>query len=342
MIIKSFLKNSNFCYLLLDSAGKILDANPQLLQITKYNSENFIGMKLINFVYIDEINSELENSILTGSFLKENKIIIPLLSSDQKKLYFKFLIFPKEQNIEYICLLEQILETDPEITASQSEWVETKEKNIFKSFSHEIRSPLNGILGMAELIQVETDLAKIAEYNKIQFKSVHKLLRITNVFEKFSTIDEKTIYNIEKINLVKFLEEDLLFFEHMMKEKFLELSFEADEFDGYVLCSEVMLSQIFSIVIDNAIKFTKVGNIDIKVEKLILEDLDFLSVKIIDTGIGISKDLLPTLFDSESQNTERGYSLGIVKEYLDLLNGNISVRSIQGMGTEVKLVFELF
>ncbi|MBE9469413.1 MAG: response regulator [Bacteroidetes bacterium] len=212
------------------------------------------------------------------------------------------------------------------------------------NMSHEIRTPINGIIGMANLL-ADTSLAE----NQILYlgnitNSADNLLIIINDILDFSKLEAGKI-EFEKVefNLYDILKKLIATFDYKTKQNKLSLKLDINSnVPEYILGDQIRLIQILSNLISNAIRFTKKGSISI-IAKVVENDLKNTTIlfSIIDTGIGISKDKLDTIFSSFSQarsDTTRKYGgtglgLTITKQLIELQGGNIYVKSTLGKGS---------
>ena len=207
--------------------------------------------------------------------------------------------------------------------------------------SHEIRTPTNIILGYNSLIKEKlqniSGLNLTREFDTIDASS-RRLLRTIDLILNMSMVQSGT-YEImnEKFDLKKMLNELILEFKPLADEKEINLSYRNSCKNNFIYADKYTLTQAFQNIIDNAIKFTVKGYV-----KVISEETgEGIAVKITDTGIGISKEYLPKLFQPFTQE-EVGYSrkfdgnglgLALTKKYLEINKAVIAVDSIKGKGT---------
>jgi PAS domain S-box-containing protein len=232
--------------------------------------------------------------------------------------------------------------------AENSEKVKTA---FLAQMSHEIRSPLFGILSYISLIKeglVEGNLDKTEseQYFKTIELSSARLIRTIDLILNMSelqTLSYNPIFTMLDLNplLSNLLDEYL----ETANKKNIKLSFSAELPVTNVTCDEYSVNQIFANLIDNAIKYTEEGEIKISIE---LNSESKIIVKIIDTGIGMSDDFLSNLFTPFTQE-EIGYTrkyegnglgLALVKNYCQINNIDLAVKSKKGIGTEFKLTFQ--
>lgn len=220
-----------------------------------------------------------------------------------------------------------------------------KTKFLF-NMSHDIRTPMNAIIGFTELLQKNLDNPeKRANFvKKIQDSSQFLLSLINNVLEMARIESGKASLDISINNTDIFIQEFRSVFEEQMKQKNIDFSITVDVQHHNIYCDALKIREIFLNLLSNAYKYTMPGG------KVSVEIKEFPSEKegyciyqgtISDTGIGISKEFLPKLFDEFSRehsftdNKIEGTGLGmpIVKKYTELMGATISVESEINKGT---------
>ncbi len=249
-------------------------------------------------------------------------------------------------------LEESIILRTQEIEDSRVELQKAKElaeaaneaKSEFLSkVSHDIRTPLNAIVALADLLQTVKLPFEGEEYaQSIHFASnnllnlVNELLDLAKIESGKLTFDDTTFELKAQVHQLKLL------FEHKFQDKNLEFKIEiADQVPEKLKGDHHKLNQILVNLIGNALKFTEMGHIALKINMLSRKRQHvILSFDIKDTGTGISAEKLPHIFDSftqvhEPSQTIKGSGLGltIVKQLVELQNGEINVSSTEGEGT---------
>lgn len=216
----------------------------------------------------------------------------------------------------------------------------------FSTVSHELRNPLNTVIGMAGLIKSQNKDADQQENLDILKFSAESLLSLINDILDFNKIGSGSI-ELEKIpfNLAQLMESSCagLRREAQRKELYLNLIIPEEFRQKEIQGDPTRLLQIVSNLVSNAIKFTIKGGIDVSVTKLrSSEDDALLQFKIKDSGLGISPDRQQSIFDpyiQESNTTTRqfggtGLGLAIVKRLLELHHSKINLVSDTENGSE--------
>ncbi|MBQ7677754.1 MAG: response regulator, partial [Lachnospiraceae bacterium] len=229
------------------------------------------------------------------------------------------------------------------VAAEQS----NKAKSIFLSnMSHDIRTPMNAIIGYTELCKDIPDMpAEGVDYlNKIEASSQHLLALINDVLDMSRIESGKMELDVKRADLVRVFGDVKDLFATQMEMKGLSWSVDVtDVTHRYVICDENRLNRVLLNLISNAYKFTpEGGSVAVTVKEEAAEEhvADFaISVK--DTGLGMSPEFAKTVFEaySRERNTAEsiqgtGLGMAITKSMVDLMGGTIEVKSEQGKGTE--------
>lgn len=209
--------------------------------------------------------------------------------------------------------------------------------------SHEIRTPINGVLGLNSLL-LKTSLNEEQKYYvELIHKSASSLLEIINDILDISKIESgKLELEVREFNLHKFLNETLEIMEVQAKQKGLRFDVELGLLPLRVIGDSKHLGQIIRNLVNNALKFTKEGYISVKADEIeSTVDKCTLEFEIKDSGIGIPKDKLDSIFNKFTQATDSitrqyggsGLGLSICKKLIEQMDGSISVKSHYQKGT---------
>ncbi len=226
------------------------------------------------------------------------------------------------------------------------------------NMSHEIRTPLNAVIGLAHLcLESEESEHKKREYvEKIEVAGKSLLGIINNVLDTSKI--EAGMFELEKVqfNLRGLGEQVLTIYQDSAAAKKLSLIFDiSPKLGGFYMGDPVRIGQILNNLVGNAIKFTESGSVSILCapfdasmeNKTIPEGMVPVCIKVVDTGIGISKEQEEMLFKPFSQAdasiTRRfggtGLGLAISKQLVELMGGEIHVESEMGKGTTFTMLF---
>ena len=214
------------------------------------------------------------------------------------------------------------------------------------NMSHDIRTPMNAIMGFRDLLEKYQDdpikradyLVKIKDSSNVLLSIINNVLEMARIEKGVIQIDEVP-WGVEQFN-------DVLFstFDELMAEKGVEFTRELDVTHHCVLCDPIKLREIYFNIISNAYKYTNPGGkVHMKLEELDCELPGYYMFKttISDTGIGMSEDFVPHIFEefsrenSTTENKIEGTGLGmpIVKRLVELMGGTIEVTSKKGEGS---------
>ena len=223
----------------------------------------------------------------------------------------------------------------------------SKAKTSFLSnMSHEIRTPMNAIIGLGNIALSDPALApKTREQLEKIGTSAHHLLDLINDILDMSRIESgRMVLRNEEFSFPTLLQSLENAVASTIKEKELDYHVEVDpEIATYYIGDNTKLRQILLNVIANAAKFTpKGGRVDFRVKRLAsFQGKTTLRFTVSDTGIGISEEFLPHVFDAFAQEDSTvankygssGLGMAITKNLVTMMNGNISVASEKGKGT---------
>lgn len=296
----------------------------------------------------DKFNEIVENRCVESKFYWEFLLptelikIVEYVKKNKSNIYENLSIKTKN----YICHTSFLIEYNKIIIIlydiSKLKELEKLKKDLVANVSHEIKTPLTAIKGFAETVLEETKDKKIKHYLEIINSNTQRLINIVEDLLVLSDLEqEKRKVQIEEIDLYAMIKNIEKIFVKRLKEKALKLEtnikIQKIKSDNYII------EQIFLNLIDNAIKYTDKGEIRINIYR---KDEKNIIVEISDTGIGISEEHIPRVFDrfyvtdkSRSKSTGgTGLGLSIVKHAVVLLGGQIAIQSKINEGTKFIIV----
>lgn len=266
-----------------------------------------------------------------------------------------------------------------QITGELQKAIEGKDKasqaktNFLNSMSHDIRTPLNALLGYSKLMrkeltdpqsaqqgQANSELLpkklpapanqKLLHYQQMIEQSGDLLLSIVNNVLDMARIESGKMELDENCVRVDDMTEEIQgVFEGEAKKKNLRFVFETHITHKYIICDQTKVKEIFVNLLSNAVKYTQAGGtVTLYSEEIPCEKEGYVCIKtqVTDTGIGMSKEYLPQLFDAftRERNTTIGKVAGtglgmpIVKEIVEMMGGTIEVESEIGKGTTFTVI----
>lgn len=231
----------------------------------------------------------------------------------------------------------------------QAENASNAKTNFLNNMSHDIRTPMNVILGYNQLMKKKLSDPVLVDYQKKIEQSGNLLLSIINDVLNMARIESgKSVLAQSSESIVDMVEEVSNVFGAMAKEKEIVLDTKIDIVHKQVLCDSTKVKEILVNLIGNAIKYTPSGGrvtVDVKELECSKEGYGTYQVQIIDTGIGMSESFIPTLFDSFTREASvnimgTGLGMAIVKKLVDMMGGTIDVESVLGKGSTFTITID--
>ena len=235
-----------------------------------------------------------------------------------------------------------------EIALKKAETASLAKTRFLNNMSHDIRTPMNAILGYAQLMKDELkgkDLPETSEHLKKLQQSGSLLLSIINNVLDMAQIESGKMEIDENYARIEDIRQTLFeIFEDEAKKKNLELHYTINIEHEHILTDITKVKEIFVNILSNAIKYTPSGgSVMLNIGELACDEPGYMIVRtsVSDTGIGMSRDYLTKIFDAftrernttKSKITGSGLGMSIVKKYVDLLGGTIDVESELGKGS---------
>ncbi len=240
------------------------------------------------------------------------------------------------------------------IALTTAEKASRAKSNFLTNMSHDIRTPMNAIIGFTSLAAAHIDdREKVEDYlEKIKTSSTHLLALINDVLDMSHIESGKLIIESQEVRLTDLVRELGDIVQSDVRNKKLQMFLDIYNVkDDFVLCDRLRLSQILMNCIGNAIKFTPhMGTIRIGLTQRPCSKEGFGAYEFIvrDTGIGMSPEFLEHIFEPfERERTSTvsgimgtGLGMAITKNIVEMMDGTVKVNSTQGKGTEFTFTFE--
>ncbi len=321
-------------------------------KITGYSAEEVINKNdWTSFLHPDdasEFRSAIENITPCQSKILEFRLISKL--GDIRWI---------RQTIVCECLIEsnscqRIFSAAEDITEKKELMFELKhaldkaeessklKSSLLANLSHEFRTPMTGILGLSEIIKELEESPQILEYVEGIITSSNRLLDTLNSVLELADLEANASENKPEIVFINHVIEEVYsrYGEKAIKRDLSFKIYQTDE-PQLVFANRSELVKLFSKIVDNAIKFTEQGKIEIRIKKQIIKGIQNAIVEVEDTGIGITPENSSIIFEEFRQASEgfsrnfegTGLGLSIAKKIIEKLNGEIKLISIPGKGS---------
>ncbi|AOY75056.1 sensor histidine kinase [Clostridium formicaceticum] len=225
---------------------------------------------------------------------------------------------------------------------SQRDEIARLKTQFFSTVSHELKTPINIILGAIQLMESMDDFnkASIYKYINMQKQNSYRLLRLINNLIDISKIEgNQFVINPVNCDIVRLTEDITLSVVEYTKLKNIELIFDTDVEEKIMAVDPDKIERIVLNLVSNAIKFTQAGG---KIEVNLRDKEAHIEISVKDTGIGIPEDMQQLIFqyftqvDSSLRRKTEGSGIGLslVKSLIDMHGGSIKVNSMLGEGSE--------
>jgi len=350
----------------LDSVGQAVIATNLNLEIIYWNkaAERLFGWQKsevinknildivpleINEDKLDEIILELKNGLSWSGEVqvrKKDETIFPVkinnspLYNSQGEMVGIVGVYDDltEQKIRELELLH---------AKDKAEEVNKLKSNFLANISHEVRTPLIGILGFSEMILEETYDSDLKEKVGEIYKSGKKLNETLDTILDISKIEaEKVNVVYERFNLGETIKESIVLYKVLAEEKGIEIKYTAGTNGLLVELDKKILSKIINNLLSNAVKYTSEGEITVSTYCNNAE----VKIEIEDTGVGIPEDKLKTVFEPFRQASEgynrrfggTGLGLTITKILVEMMNGRIHLESQFGKGSKITIELPVY
>ncbi|WP_053784206.1 sensor histidine kinase [Paenibacillus xylanivorans] len=339
----------------------LMFVNEYFTQLTGYSAEESIGQNC-RFLQGPDTDPETVQHI-REALKKQHSIKTEILNytKDGQKFWNELNIDPIFDEsgeclffvgIQYDISERKYAEQQLRMAASLTEMNSRGQLEFIGKLNHELRTPLNGIMGMIELVSMGDNSKEQKEYLELARQSGEALLNIVNNSLDMAKLGRGKM-RVEQIEFqpLKLIQQIIKTHEPAARNKQIRLLCHADLTIPDVLTGDPLrLRQVLDNLLSNAIKFTEQGEVQIQMDVQERRgNTVILAFTVHDTGIGIPKNKMNQLFEAFTQTDVSharkfggsGLGLTICKELLELMDGQISVESIEGRGTKFEVTLPL-
>jgi len=352
----SRLSDLTYESILIHKNGVALDVNSAFEKLSGYTAKEVIGKNIIQLFVLPQYHKTMIVNLM-------NETITPYEVEGINKNGIVRKLEVESRDIGYQIDGENVRVTAIRDITEKSkmleELVQSKEKaenadkmkSIFLAqMSHEIRTPINALVSMSSLLRYDyeenADADQLMSFDIID-RAGERIIRTVDLLLNLSEIQAGT-YEISPTQfdiITDVISRVIAEYKKIAKKKEIKLSLDSRTIDAELVADSYTVNQIFTQLIDNAIKYTEDGEITIKVDR---DKSDQLVVEIKDTGLGIEEEYLPQLFEPFSQE-DMGYTrkfegngigMALVNKYCELNNANIEVESKKSVGSTFRVTFK--
>ena len=342
--------------------------NPYYLGYCPIESNNTILVCIVAKGVVDNVLMDYQKTVLFTTILMAGFILLlfaglfysisRLSLADQKAEYEKRNNELHLQTMKEMEVVNQKLKKAKNVATEALQTAENANKaktDFLSNMSHDIRTPMNAIIGITSLIRHDAgNKAKVIEYaDKIDISSQHLLGIINDVLDMSKIEAGKTVFKYSDFSILDFVQELDTIFHTQIYEKQQTLTIIKENIQHeWVNGDQVHLMQIFSNLLSNAIKYTQEGGkIQFLVEECETKSSVYAKYRFLvsDNGMGMSADFKDTIFDAftraESSLTNKiqgtGLGMAITKNLVEAMGGTIDVESELGQGSCFEVLLDL-
>ncbi|MDY6391629.1 MAG: response regulator [Bacilli bacterium] len=242
-----------------------------------------------------------------------------------------------------------------QLTAKDAESANKAKTDFLSTMSHDIRTPMNAIIGLTTIAEKNIDDKKSVKecLRKVALASNHLLTLINDILDISKVESGKLNLSPATFSLVETVDNLVNLSQPMVKEKNIDFSFRTSGVDKeYLVADQLRINQIYINLLSNAIKYTEPGgsvSVDLKEEESQMPGCVKLTYIVADTGMGMSAEFMANMYQPFSRQTDSrvnsiqgtGLGLAITKKMVDLMSGTIDCQSELGKGTTFTVVLDI-
>jgi len=340
---------------LTDIRGNITYVNPRFEELSGYKAEENIGKNLC--IRSSELHEEeykiIWDTISSGKTWKGD---VQKLKKNGELYWVSSSISPVKLEdgtiINYVCNQEDITDkkrylAELEIAKKFAEDASQMKSHLLENLSHEFRTPLNGIMGYSDIIESEVkdqDTKNLAR--GIRRAGKRLLDTLTAILDLSQLEKEKALIKLVRLKISSVVNPIIEEYSSVAKHKGLDFQSTIAGDSYLALADERFLAKSLSYIIDNAIKFTNAGKIQVDVSPVEKDGCSFIQFDITDTGIGIAEENQSIIFKEFKQLSEGlgrsyegiGIGLYLAQGMINYLHGEIKVKSEWGVGSTFSII----
>lgn len=349
IIYEQLLKNMP-SGIIISYKNKIMFVNNKVLNFFKLESEeNIIDKNISDLIYKEDKDKYLDktnnnDSVIHTRFSYNNVIF------EAEEIRFYETLHQKTFQVSIINSIEDKIKLEDAKRQLQLRDVMEKTRNeVLSNISHEFKTPVNVIYSTVQIQDLNLkkgEYDKILEFNKLIKQNCNRLIRLINNFiDSIKLENNKLDIHKKCVNIVYIVEDITMSVINFAKRQKIEVIFDSEEEELYCDIDIDQMERIMLNILSNAIKYNKPnGSINV----IVKDRPEEIYIEVIDSGIGIPKDRISTIFDRferiENKNAVikegSGIGLSIVKKLVDALDGKIEIESEVDKGTTVRLIFK--
>ena len=340
-----------------DSYGNIGDVNQTAITMFGYSRNEFISMNVYDVISKKTDNTEVNIDVLSNKQSNNGHLIQEYLVKNKSSKEFWVEVNSHATKIHedeiIIATVRDITERKQNelVMHNEAAQMEKLRTEFFANISHELRTPLNIILGTIQIIGMSINdeekpinREKIINNINVEKKNCFRLLRLINNLIDSTKLDAGFFeHNMVNYNIVNVVEGITLSVANYINND-LSLIFDTDIEEKIVACDVDKIERIMLNILSNAIKFTTSGG---SIFVNISDGVEYITISIADTGIGIPDDKVNLIFDRFRQVDKSftrdcegsGIGLSLVKSLVEMQGGTIRVESKYGVGTKFIIKF---